>query len=344
MAKSSRRSKAIWFGAAAASLAAGVIAERAYVKRDRSRPDPDAGEPFGTLRGEIITNVLSSDGTKLHVEEWGSGPTIVLAHGFSLALDLWHYQIADLGRDYRVVAFDQRGHARSGRPPTGDWSLEALAHDLDAVVRAAGPEPVAIVGHSMGGMQVLQYCRQFPEAIGSRVSALALVDTTAADVMGGMVPGVGRYVQATVQGFEEAAVRALAVNTHRIDRIRGRVGNVAYLATRFMGFGIDPSPSKVAFVEKLLAETPSDVVVALLPTMSGMDVSDVLDSIDVPTLVAVGSHDRLTPAGAARRLAEAIKDAELYVIEGAGHSAVLERPHEFNAALRRFLVQRAGWK
>jgi pimeloyl-ACP methyl ester carboxylesterase len=111
-----------------------------------------------------------------------------------------------------------------------------------------------------------------------------------------------------------------------------------------MGFGTDPSPSKVAFVESLLAQTPSDVVLALLPAMTGMDVSAVLEIVDVPALVMVGSLDRLTPPGAARRLAEGIKDADLYVIEGAGHSAILERPREFNAALRRFLVHRAGWR
>lgn len=331
-----KRPTAIFAGAALASVAAGVLAKRAFVARDRARPDPDAGEPLGTLRGEPLT-VVSGDGTRLHAEQWGEGPGIVLAHGYALDLTLWHYQIADLARDFRVTAYDQRGHGSSGRPLEGGWSLEALAADLDAVLRAQGPGPAVVVGHSMGGMGLLEYCRRYPESIGSTVAGIVLVDTTAADVMGGMIPGIGRYVQATIQGFQEAAMRALASNVSRIDRLRGRVNDVAYLGTRFLGFGPRPSPSKVAYLDRVLAAAPSDVVLALLPTITGMDVTDVLDAIDVPVLVVVGSHDRLTPPGAARRLADAIKGAELLVVREAGHMAMFERPHEFNAGLRRFL-------
>lgn len=341
--RSSARTKALLFGAAVAGVAAGVAAERAFVRRDRKRPDRHAGEPFGSIRGDVVAGVRSSDGTELHVEEWGAGPTIVLAHGFSLNLDLWHYQIVDFARDFRVVAFDQRGHFRSARAPEGRWTLDALAEDLDAVIRAAGDGPVIVVGHSMGGMQALEYCRRFPESIGSRIAGIVLADTTAADVMGGMIPAVGRYVRATMQGLQEATMHALAVNVHRVDRLRGRVGNLAYLATRFMGFGPNPSPSKVAFLEKVLAETPTDVIVSLLPAVEGVDVTAALDAIDVPVLVVVGSHDRLTPPGAARRLAEKIKDAQLHVLRDAGHTSMFEQPEEFNAAVRAFVAKIPGW-
>lgn len=330
-------------GAGVAAVAAGIAAERAFVRRDRKRPDADAGEPFGSIRGDTIAGVRSDDGTELYVEEWGSGPAIVLAHGFSLNLDLWHYQILDFARDYRVIAFDQRGHKRSARAPEGRWTIEALAEDLDAVIRAAGNEPVVVVGHSMGGMQILEFCRRHPESIGTRVAGIVLADTTAADVMDGMIPGIGRYVRATVQSLQEATMHALAVNVNRVDRLRGRVGNVAYLATRFMGFGPDPSPSKVAFLEKVLAETPTDVILSLLPAVEGVDVRAALDAIDVPVLVLVGSHDRLTPPGSAQRLVHAIKGAKLHVLRGAGHTAMFEKPEEFNAVVRRFIASLPGW-
>lgn len=340
--RTSKRTAAILFGAAAAGLAAGLVAERAYVRRDRARPDPEAGEPFGEIRGETVEGVFSADGTALHVEQWGTGPAIVLAHGFSLNLTSWHYQIIDLGRDQRVVAYDQRGHGRSGRPPDGRWGLDALAEDLDAVVRAAGPGPVVVMGHSMGGMAILEFASRFPEAIGSRVAAIVLVDTTSADVLGGIVPGVGRYVQATIQGLQEAAMRAVASNAGHVETIRGRAANIQYIGTRFMGFGPRPSPSKVGFVERMLSETPADVAVSLIPTLTAMDVSGVLETIDVPALIVVGTHDRLTPPGAARRLSQAVKDSELHVIRGAGHMAMLEKPEEFNERLRRFLERVPG--
>jgi 3-oxoadipate enol-lactonase len=59
--------------------------------------------------------------------------------------------------------------------------------------------------------------------------------------------------------------------------------------------------------------------------------------IDIPALVVAGSHDRLTPPGAAERIAKSIKGAELAVIRDAGHMSMLERPHSFNARLRGFL-------
>ncbi len=338
------KARLIFAGAALAGVAAGIVAKRAYVARDRRRPDPDAGEDFGELHGDMLGPVVSDDGTRLHVEQWGSGPGIVLAHGYALDLTLWHYQIADLGRDHRVIAFDQRGHGSSGRPPDGAWGLDALARDLDAVIHAQGSAPVVVIGHSMGGMALLEYCKLFPESIGSHVAGIVLVDTTAADVMGGMIPGIGRYVQATIQGFQEAAMRALASNVTRLDRIRGHVSDVAYLGTRFLGFGPRPSPSKVAYLDRVLASAPSDVVLALLPTLTGMDVTEVLDAIDVPALVVAGSHDRLTPPGAARRLVEGIKGAELLVVGNAGHMSMFERPDEFNAGLRRFLHRIPGWR
>ncbi|MFY9588748.1 MAG: alpha/beta hydrolase, partial [Actinomycetota bacterium] len=189
MASSRARKRGILLGTLAAGAAAGLAVERYVVGRDRKRPDPEAHESFGELHGRVET-VESPDGTRLHVEVFeGKGPTIVFAHGFSLNLGMWHYQMRDLPPACRLVVYDHRGHGRSEKAKRGDWSLEALARDMDAVVRAhGGPDPVVIVGHSMGGMTTLKFCEVFPELIGSRVAALALVNTTAVDVMGGMLP------------------------------------------------------------------------------------------------------------------------------------------------------------
>jgi len=331
--------RGLLFGAIAAGAAAGLATERYLVGRDRGRPDPEAREPFGQLRGREVSPVRSFDGTHLHVEVVdGDGPTIVFAHGFSLNLTIWHYQIRDLPPAYRLVLFDQRGHGRSEKAREGDWSLDALARDLEAVIRAhGGPDPVAVVGHSMGGMSTLRFAGLFPELLGSRVAALGLVNTTGADVMGGMLPGAARRLAAALEAVQEGAVRALASNAGRVDRIRGRTRDLAYLAVRMAGLGPKALPSVVEFVDRILAETPSEVWASLLPALLGLDVTEVLDVIDIPTLVVAGTHDRLTPPGAAERIAAAIKRAELVVIRDAGHMAMLERPQSFNAHLRAFV-------
>ncbi len=137
---------------------------------------------------------------------------------------------------------------------------------------------------------------------------------------------------------QEGAVRALASNAGRVDRLRGRTRDIAYIAVRMAGLGPKAAPSIVEFVDRMLADTPSEVWAHLLPALLGLDVTDVLDVIDVPTLVVAGTHDRLTPPGAAQRIASGIKGAELVVIRDAGHMSMLERPQSFNARLRTFLA------
>lgn len=323
-----------------AAVAAGVAAERAFVRRDRSREDPYRDEPYGDVRGKPIGPVPSFDGTLLNVEEAGSGPTVVLSHGFSLNLTLWHHQIQDLAGDMRLVLFDHRGHGRSGRPPAEDWSLDALALDVRAVVRdAGGSGPIVLVGHSMGGMAALKYCELFPETVGSLIGGIVLVDTTSADVMGGMLPGVARRLQASFQGLQEAAMRALAGRESSVDRLRANGSTLAYLGTRLMGFGPLPSPAQVAFVERMLAAVPTDVWLGLLPALHAFDMTHMLPSIDVPVMIIVGSHDRLTPPHAAQRMAEAIPGAELVVLDRAGHTSMMEQHVLFNEHLRRFVAR-----
>lgn len=332
------RSIGLFVGAAVAGLAAGAAIERAVVGRMRSRPDPEAREPLGSLRGTPIGPVESFDGTMLHVEEAGSGPAIVLVHGYSLNLTLWHYQIRDLASRYRLVLYDQRGHGRSETAKGGDWSLDALSRDLDAVIAAAGDGPVVVVAHSMGGMALLTYCATFPEALGPKVAGIVLVDTTAADVMPGMLPFLPRRIRAALQGIQEAGVRAVvSLDRPSVDRLRRRANDLGWLAVRTMGFGAHASPAHVAFVETMLAETPVETWMGLLPAVAGVDATEALEKIDVPALVIVGTADRLTPPGAAERIVKGIKGARLGKIAGAGHMSMLESPQTFNARLRAFV-------
>src|SRR6201996_4286944 len=83
-------------------------------------------------------DVRSADGTRLHTEVFGpeDGYPIVLAHGITCAIRVWAYQIADLAQNYRVIAFDHRGHGRSGLPRRGGFRLSHLAADVDAVLDA----------------------------------------------------------------------------------------------------------------------------------------------------------------------------------------------------------------
>ena len=109
-------------------------------------------------KGRVV-HVRSKDGLRLHTEVFGpeDGYPIVLAHGITCAIRVWAYQIADLANDYRVIAFDHRGHGRSAVPRAAQrYSLDILAADLDSVLEAtlAPGERAVIAGHSMGGIAI----------------------------------------------------------------------------------------------------------------------------------------------------------------------------------------------
>ena len=128
--------------------------------------------------------VRSPDGTRLHTEVFGpeGGYPIVLAHGITCAIKVWANQITDLAGDYRVIAYDHRGHGRSGVPPRkGNYGLDFLAADLDAVLAAtlAPGERAVIAGHSMGGIAIMSVGAALPAGGCTQCAdAVALINTS----------------------------------------------------------------------------------------------------------------------------------------------------------------------
>jgi pimeloyl-ACP methyl ester carboxylesterase len=317
-------------------VGAGVTLERTLVGRDRRREDPEAGEPFGAIRGRPA-KVTSHDGTRLHVEELGQGPCLVFAHGFSLTQDAWHYQRRDLPARYRCVFFDQRGHGRSGRPRRDDYSLEALAGDLEAVLDWTGEERVVVVAHSMGGIAALQFAEQHPLELGSRVAGLVLVGSTYVDTVRGMTAAVSAWGAAWAQRtLITGAFRFMGQDPVRAQQLRRRGSDLGYLGTRLFGFGSNPSPSQVAFVDRTLAGTDVEVWAKVFPSLVDFDLSESLAAVRVPALIATGDKDRLTPPAAARHMAEQIPGSRLLILEDAGHCAFLEEHEVLDAEIAAF--------
>ena len=317
-------------------VGAGVTLEKTLVGRDRRREDPEAGERFGGIRGRPA-KVTSPDGTRLHVEELGAGPCLVFAHGFSLTQDAWHYQRRDLPASYRCVFFDQRGHGRSGRPRNHDYSLQALAGDLKAVLDWTGEERVVLVAHSMGGIAALQFAEQYPGELGGRVAGLVLVGSTYVDTVRGMTAAVSAWGSAWAQRtLITGAFRFMGQDPVRAQQLRRRGSDLGYLGTRLFGFGSNPSPSQVAFIDKTLAGTDVEVWAKVFPSLVDFDLSESLAAVRVPALIATGDKDRLTPPAAARHMADRIPGSRLLILEDAGHCAFLEEHEVLDAELTAF--------
>ena len=332
-------------GVVAAGAAAGVALERRAVGRARSAPDPYADEPFGSLHTAGRT-VYADDGVPLHVEVQGdeSAPlTIVFVHGFTLSMDCWHFQRRDLSDVARLVFYDQRSHGASGRSPRKHATIDQLGRDLGTVLSAVAPRgPIVLVGHSMGGMTTLALADQQPELFGpgGRIVGVALVGTAAgafAETIFG-IPGVlGRAVRPIAPGAIRAANRRAAL----LEQGRRAGSDVAFLLTRKLSYGGDVPPSLVAFMEHMVAATPVEVMTEFFDTFLEHDKLEALGALrGAQTLILCGDRDKLTPVHNSHVMAEALPDAELVVVPGAGHMVMLERPSVVNAALRR-LIERA---
>ncbi|WP_066908646.1 alpha/beta fold hydrolase [Mycobacterium interjectum] len=303
-------------------------------------PNRTGGRLPDELPPSRAVTVRAADGTPLHAEVFGppEGYPIVLTHGITCAIRAWAHQIRDLAPDYRVIAFDHRGHGRSGVPRRGGYSLEHLASDLDSVLEAtlAPRERAVLAGHSMGGIAIAAWSARYRHRVSRRADAVALINTTTGDLV--------RQVKllSVPRGFSDA--RVLAART---------------LITAFGGF---PVPAA--------ARIPSRYVVAMLAVGQGADLGAArtvcelfaqtspagrggcakmlvdalgsrhldLDGLTVPTLVIGSERDRLTPIGQSRRIARRAPNVVGLVELPGGHCSMLEQPREVNRHLRALVA------
>lgn len=331
-------------GAVALGAAAGLAAERYAVGRSRLAPDLDAGEPFFGLPADRIRRVVADDGVPLHVEEVGpakSAVTVVFCHGYTQELAVWHFQRQSLADDNpgKLVFYDHRSHGKSGRSSSTHATIDQLGRDLFAVLQASAPTgKVVLVGHSMGGMTIMALADQHPELFGSRVVGVALIGTSTGK-MASVTFGLPSVLSGVNRRVLPWLTRGMRGRPELFERGRRLGTDLAFVAARRTAFGsADVSPALVEFVEKMLANTPVEVIAEFYETFMDHDKLDALGVLArVETLVLVGSQDRLTPVSHSRTLAAAVPTAQLVVVEGAGHMVQLERAPLVTLHLRALL-------
>jgi pimeloyl-ACP methyl ester carboxylesterase len=344
-------------GVAAAGVAAGLATERFAVGRARNRvADVYTGEAFGRLPYDAEFSVPGEDGVDLHVEiveppDGAPDLTVVFVHGFALDMGTWHFQRRALGAvrkpRVRAVFYDQPGHGRSGRKPSGDYSIDELGADLAAVIAQVAPTgPLVLAGHSMGGMTIMALAEHHPELFESRVVGVALVSTSAGDldaVALGLPDVLADVVGRIRRPLTPAFAAALRVRPGLLEKGRAAGSDLAYLLTRRYGFGgADASPSLVRYVEKMNSATPLDVVAGYLRTLSDHERYAALEVLDgIETLLIGGEADLLTPIEHTQEMARLLPGAEYVEIADGGHVTLMEHADVVNAHLLAFL-QRAA--
>jgi pimeloyl-ACP methyl ester carboxylesterase len=264
--------------------------------------------------------VVTDDGVGIEVGVAGSGPTLLLVHGFGGAKEDFADHVDALAATHQVVTFDHRGHGESDSPPDpSDYTLDRMAADTLAVADAVGADRFRLLGHSMGGMIARRVVLGAPQ----RVEALVLMDTSP-----GPVPGIDGEI------LEMGAVIALNEGMDELKRIMDAfqpLGTAAYERTLIERPGYQEFNDKKWF-------TLSAVMWATMAReiRDQPDELSKLAAVRCPTLVIVGDQDDPF-LRVSRETADTIPGAEIGVIEDAGHSPQFEKPAAWFAALSGFL-------
>ena len=282
-----------------------------------------------------------TDGVTLHVET--SGPigapvTVVLLHGWCQDRRTWHHQVAALRGRARVVAYDARGHGRSGSTELHAATLGQLGDDLAEVLRRYAPTgPVVLAGHSMGGMTILEFAHDQPAVFAERVTGLLLASTTAeghTHTRYGLPSHLALLMRAGETIGAGVLARSGAWRPHRamLPALRP--------AVRWLLFGDQYEPDALRIAMRAFGRASLRSIGGFRTSIGTQQRLDTLAALaGLPAAVLVGERDRLTPPACARSIAEALPRAELTVCPGAGHMLPLERPAEVSAALHTVIEQ-----
>ncbi len=336
-----------WLAGAAGLSAVGVIAG-VTVARSMSRraavADPYVREDFETLDGDRSYVVTTPDGVPLAVRAVGpvDAPlTVVFAHGFCLRMGAFHFErmrlSAEWGAQVRMVFYDQRGHGQSGEASPDTYTLTQLGVDLETVLQVIAPRgPIVLVGHSMGGMTVLSHARQYPHHYGGRIVGAALVSSAAEGVA---KSPLGEILNNPALEAIRFTARSAPKLVHRGRNVtRSLIGPILRAACYS---DVNVSPSVVDFSQRMILGTPIPTLVEFLHALEVHDETAALPTLaKIPTLIACGDHDLVTPDEYSRKMADALPMSELIIVEHAGHLALLGKPDPINAGLVR-LVRRA---
>lgn len=264
------------------------------------------------------TGFVNAGEVKLHYEELGQGPAVVLLHGGFLDLRMWDPQFAIFSKGYRVIRYDARNHGESRGVP-GQF---AHYEDLAALLDGLNIEQAALVGLSLGGRTAIDFALAYPE----RVSALILAS-----------PGAGGA------DFES---EALQENSRQMNQAfsDGDLARAVEYFQRSWTDGLHRSPADVdpevrETVRKMASNTTENwklecVSHDLEPPAIGR-----LAEIDAPTLVVVGDLDMPGILDIAAAVEENIEGSEVIMMSGVAHMVNLERPREFNEHVLGFLAR-----
>ncbi len=269
---------------------------------------------------------FESNGMRFHYLDWGNvkNPTIIMLHGFAQQAHSWDFVALGLCDNFRIVAFDQRGHGDSDWSDSQSYSLNDYHDDIDNLIQHLGLSEVLMVGMSMGGRNAFTYAANHPDI----VSALVVVDAAPVAQSTGRNKIRNFVSQKDVHPSIEEFVNMVHGYTPNrpIDQIWGSIKhNVKQL----------PDGSWTWKYDKFLRSPDRDF------RRESKDVSDAmwssLDLLKASTLLVVGEDSDIVSQDVANQMLNRISNSKLVSIPNAGHRVMGDNPVAFQDAITKFL-------
>jgi pimeloyl-ACP methyl ester carboxylesterase len=246
---------------------------------------------------------LSRDGIDIYYEVHGSGPPVLLTHGYSSTAEMWQGQVEALAKHHRLVLWDMRGHGRSDYPEDPSaYSEAATVADMAALLDEVGAASAIVGGLSLGGYMSLAFYRSHPD----RVRALLIIDTGPGFKKDEAREVWNKRAHDTGDRFEREGLEVLKSGSRERSSVTHRDASGLVRAARGM-----------------LTQRDARVI-------------ESLPDIKVPSLIVVGADD--TPfLAASDYMAAKIPGAQKVVIPAAGHAVNIDQPQAFIDAVLPFL-------
>jgi pimeloyl-ACP methyl ester carboxylesterase len=245
---------------------------------------------------------LNRDGIAIYYEVHGSGPAVLLSHGYSATAEMWKPNIAALSQHYQLILWDMRGHGQTDSPDNpAAYSEELTISDMAALLDTCHVKQAVIGGLSLGGYMSLAFHLEHPD----RTKALMLFDTGPGYRKDDPRAGWNKRAEATAREYETKGLAALGRSAEVLASNHRSAQGLAHAA------------------RGMLAQRDSRVI-------------DSLPAIQVPTLVLAGAKDEPF-LGATDYMASKIPGATKVIIPDAGHAANIDQPEVFNQVVLTFL-------
>ena len=288
--------------------------------------------------------IVRPDGSEIHVEFRGprDGLPIVLTHGWGASATEWYYLRRQLGDRYRLIAWDLPGLGLSKGPSNRDFSVAKFADDLHALLAEAGDRPAILLGHSIGGMITLEFCKRYAAELRDRIAGLVLIHTSHTNPL---LMTKTRWIAAPLQ---KPVIEPLAYLMIGLSPLVWLMNMLSYLngsqhrSNHKQLFDGTETWGQLDFVTKYIPYVWPATYARGLLGMFHWDATDVLPHISVPTLVVAAVADKITLPEASEIIRSRCPTAKLVTLAPAGHMGLIERHEELGRAVRSFAEECAA--